>query len=280
MIRPKYLIADVDDTFTVAGSLHPEVLLAVRRAARAGLELILNTGRPAGYGATLLAYLPDVSAVIVENGGAFFDRKSAADPHEARAQFRIEPADDLRQRLQALSLHVAERAGLRFTPTADNDFRLTDYTVLRRLPKDREAKTVLAELSRLVAEESDGHGSLLASSIHLHFMLDGPLQENRRSKADGAAALLRARGITDPDKELATYAVSVGDSANDASLFSPGKFALSVGVRNIERYLPELGDCRPQHITAAAEGHGLIELIDNLLDEERCRGLPFRPGIG
>ena len=37
------------------------------------MEVILNTGRPAGYGATLLAYLPMVSAVIVENGGAWLD---------------------------------------------------------------------------------------------------------------------------------------------------------------------------------------------------------------
>ena len=72
---PRYLIADVDDTFTVAGHLHPVVFAAVARASAAGIEVILNTGRPAGYGAALLSYLPDVSAVIVENGGAWLDRR-------------------------------------------------------------------------------------------------------------------------------------------------------------------------------------------------------------
>ena len=42
----------------------------------AGIEVILNTGRSAGWGAALLAYLPGVSAVIVENGG--FGAQAAA----------------------------------------------------------------------------------------------------------------------------------------------------------------------------------------------------------
>ena len=56
-----------------------------------------------------------------------------------------------------------------------------------------------------------------------------------------------------------------GDSANDASLFEPGRFALPVGVRNLEKYLGELGANRPARLTRAAEGLGLIELIDELL---------------
>ena len=124
----------------------------------------------------------------------------------------------------------------------------------------------LAELSRLVEDESDQQGHILASSIHIHFMLDG---DARRSKAEGAAALLSRRGVTDANAELSRYAVSVGDSANDVSLFAPGRFALSVGVRNIERYLPELGSARPRHITHAPEGHGLVELLDALLKYHR-----------
>lgn len=259
----KYLIADVDDTFTVAGSLHGPVLEAVTRASLAGIEVILNTGRPAGYGATLLAYVRGISAVVVENGGAWFDRLApgaVADPHEAPLIYRDPPAPDLRAQLQALAGRVAQRAGLDFRETADCAFRLTDYTVLRRLPGG--APSLLQRLAELTVEESGGRGHLLASSIHLHFMLDG---ERRRGKADGVAAMLARRGLSGVDEVLATSAVTVGDSANDASLFTPGRFALSVGVRNIERYLPELGDCRPQHLTEAHEGHGLVELISAIL---------------
>lgn len=261
----KYLIADVDDTFTVAGFLHPQVLATVARAAAAGIEVILNTGRPAGYGAALLQYVDGVSAVVVENGGAWLDRRLLnTSDKEVALQYRVSPPPDLRQRLQALSERAALRVGLQFSPTADNAYRLTDYTVLRALPKDVDAAVLLAALAEHVAAQSDGVGRILASSIHIHFMLD-PRSAGPRSKADGVAALLARRGVKDPDAELQNFAIAVGDSANDASLFAPGRFALSVGVRNIEPYLPELGTARPARITRAAEGLGLIELIDDLL---------------
>ena len=128
-----------------------------------------------------------------------------------------------------------------------------------------EGAAVLARVREVVAEETAGQGGVLASSVHIHFFLDGP---RRRSKAHGVEALLLRRGVADPAGELSRWAVAVGDSANDASLFAPGRFALPVGVRNIERYLPELaelGEAAPRHVTQAPEGWGVIELIDDLL---------------
>lgn len=262
--RPRYLILDVDDTFTVRGALHPDALEAVERAARAGIEVILNTGRPAGFGATLLTYVRGVSAVVVENGGAWIDRRRAPElaAGETPVEFLAVPASDLKTRLVALSKRVARRLGLSFTPTADSAFRLTDYTVLRALPGGDEGLALLRALHEVTAQESEGQGRLLTSSIHIHFMLDGTVS---RSKADGVAAMLARRGLTDPHAELARWAVAVGDSPNDASFFEPGRFALSVGVRNIERFLPELGLLQPGYVTRAAEGLGLCELIEDLL---------------
>lgn len=278
---PRYLIADVDDTFTVGGRIHPQVLAAAARAEAAGIELILNTGRPAGFGAALLSYVPSVSAVVVENGGAWLDRLAppanptvegaddsraeplaAPDSGDLPLQFAVPPPPDLRERLIQLRELTAARLGLQLRPTADSAYRVTDHTAVRTLPAGSAGAALLERMSELVAEATAGAGHILASSIHIHFMLDG---ENRRSKARGVAALLAARGIADPAAELRSSAVSVGDSANDASLFEPGRFAMSVGVRNIERYLPELGGLRPRHITRAAEGIGLCELIDDLL---------------
>ena len=47
---PRYLILDVDDTLTVEGRLGVISLQALERASGAGLEVILNTGRSAGWG--------------------------------------------------------------------------------------------------------------------------------------------------------------------------------------------------------------------------------------
>lgn len=262
---PRYLILDVDDTLTVEGRLRAPSLAALARAAEAGVDVILNTGRSAGWGAALLAYLPGVSAVVVENGGAWFDRRlppiGGADG-EQPVQLRQAPDASLRARLVALRESAAARLGLPLWPTADDPFRLTDHTVVRTLPGGQEGAAAVAALRAAVREESGGQGDVLASSVHIHFFLDG---DAPRSKAAGVSALLARRGVAEPDAELARFAVAVGDSGNDASLFTPGRFALPVGVRNIERYLPELGACAPRHITQAAEGLGLLELVEDLL---------------
>lgn len=265
---PRYLILDVDDTLTVGGRLRPEGLAALQRAAAAGIEVILNTGRSAGWGAALAAYLPALSAVVVENGGAWFDLEDAGAGAElpARLAFDQEGRQEGRpgrEALYALRERVAARLMLPLVPTADDPFRLTDHTVVRAVPGGAEGAAILAEVRRVVAEETAGQGGVLASSVHIHFFIDGAGQE--RSKAAGVAALLGRRGVADPEAALRRHGVVVGDSGNDASFFVPGRFALSVGVRNIERYLPELGACRPRHITRAAEGEGLVELIEDLL---------------
>lgn len=284
----RYLVMDCDDTFTVAGSLSPPVLQAISHAAAEGLEIILNTGRPAGYGATLLGYVEGFTAAVMENGGAFIDALvpspagtvqtvPAHHRHELPLQLLCSPSGtdspaELRRRLTQLQERVAQKLGLKLTPTADNAYRVTDFTVLRTLtaPGASAAQSASAPLLDAIKEaiqaESAGQGSLLASSIHLHFMLDGGAP---RGKWQGVVELLRRRGISNPESVLATSAVSVGDSANDASLFVPGRFALSVGVANIARYLPELGPARPRHITHAPEGHGLVELLDALLKYHR-----------
>jgi hypothetical protein len=261
---PRYLILDVDDTLTVGGRLRPEGLSALQRASAAGMEVILNTGRSAGWGAALAAYLPGLSAVVVENGGAWFDLADLGSGAELPARLAFEgQGQGGRAALHALRERVAQRLGLSLVPTADDPFRLTDHTVVRSVPGGAEGAAILGEVRRVVAEETAGQGGVLASSVHIHFFLDGVGRE--RSKAAGVAALLERRGVADPTEALRRHAVAVGDSGNDASFFVPGRFALSVGVRNIERYLPELGVCRPRHITTAAEGEGLAELIEDLL---------------
>lgn len=267
----RYLILDVDGTLTVRDRLAPPVLAALQRAADAGLEIILNTGRSAGWGAALLAYVPGVSAVVVENGGAWFAR--AGGEEECYVTLRcpapVEVSRADRARLWALRERAEQALGLSLPPTADDPFRLTDHTAVRTVPPGPAGAQALARLRALVQEETAGLGDTLASSVHVHFMIDREAPAGApRSKADGALRLLQHRGIRDAADALRRHAAVVGDSGNDASLFAPGRFALTVGVANIAPYLPELaarGAAPPQHITRAAEGLGVVELIDDLL---------------
>jgi hypothetical protein len=54
--------------------------------------------------------------------------------------------------------------------------------------------------------------------------------------------------------------LTVGDSPNDASLFNPELFPLSLGVANVLDYASELV-YKPAYVTAMAEGEGFCELV-------------------
>ena len=198
MSRPGRLRAKATSSFTVRGGIHPEVLDAVASAERAGIEVILNTGRPAGYGATLLAYLPMVSAVIVENGGAWLDRHTPApslhtadgsrgSDHEHGLHF-FRPLDsDLRMKLGDLQARVARRLGRTFCTTADNQYRVSDYTVVRDLPGGHEGAKMLAELVRTdrhnhrrVAGDSDlAEGIKIVARAHQNLIWERTRHTNR-----------------------------------------------------------------------------------------------------
>jgi hydroxymethylpyrimidine pyrophosphatase-like HAD family hydrolase len=59
--------------------------------------------------------------------------------------------------------------------------------------------------------------------------------------------------------------VTVGDSPNDASLFNPQLFPLSVGVANVLDYASEL-IYQPAYVTTAVEGEGFCELARYLIE--------------
>ena len=93
--------------------------------------------------------------------------------------------------LRDLQARVAKRLGRTFCTTADNQYRVSDYTVVRDLPGGVEERRCSQRL-RVLSMKSNQQGQMLASSIHIHFMLDGA---ERRSKASGAEHLLARRGI-------------------------------------------------------------------------------------
>ena len=62
------VFTDVDGTLTTAGKLRASTLGALERLDRAGVPVVLVTGRPAGFAEAWARTLP-VSGVIAENGG-------------------------------------------------------------------------------------------------------------------------------------------------------------------------------------------------------------------
>ncbi|MCA9658087.1 MAG: HAD family phosphatase [Myxococcales bacterium] len=227
---------DVDGTLTRSGSLEPAVLGAIARLVDAGITVWPVSGRPTGEVMGLCRYLPGVSRGLAENGllEVIPDRVP---------RWLGTPTDKARLKAVGDLLNAEHGAGLELT--ADDFCRLGDVAYERA---GREE----AELLRLRAAAEAAGVHLIWSNVHVHLAEAIP---------DKGAALLHLAGELGIDP--ATI-VTVGDAPNDAGLFVPGRFGLTVGTADVGRqrdYFPHL----PQAMTAEREAAGFIELAEALL---------------
>jgi len=241
LARLRVLAADIDDTITAAGKLTPRTLGLFEEFEAAGLIVALVTGRSAGWAQALAGYLPGVRLVVGENGLVCFDsagRRDLGPPRDADFAFVL--AENADRVARALAL----------TRTDDDAFRLFERTFLRPAGFDADA---LRRCGQLV----DAGFEVIASSIHIHVRPSG------WDKADG---LLAALGL--PGVETDASILFVGDSSNDRPLFA--RFPrTSVGVRNVARFLDELGADQPAYITEGEAAAGFAEVGARLLLERR-----------
>lgn len=235
----RLVAADIDDTLTQAGKFTGELLAALSQLAQAGLHTLLVTGRSAGWGQALAAYLPGISGVIAENGLVWL--APGAEPLPLGV-FDSAPLADNTARLAAC---------YGWQPAEDNAFRLYDRTFLR--PPDFDQR----QLARC-RQQVDAGFEVLASSVHIHVKPAG------YSKS---TALLQVANTVCAVHDPAQEVLVIGDSPNDAPLFRV--FPLAVGVANVLDYRDELGADLPRFVTRYREGAGFLELTERLLARPR-----------
>lgn len=227
---------DVDGTLTRRGKLDPAVMEAIRRLDEAGVVVVPVSGRPTGEVLGLCRYLPGVSRGLAENGllEVIPDRPP---------RWLGRPTDKARLKAVGEAIDRELRVGLRLT--GDDFCRLGDVAYER---DGREE----GELLRLRAA-AEAHGvHLVWSNVHVH------LAEAVPDKGAALLQLVRELGVS----PLAV--ATIGDAPNDAGLFVPGRFGLTVGtadVRHQRAYLPAL----PGYVTAEPESAGFLELAELLL---------------
>lgn len=242
LARIRVLAADIDDTITTAGRLPPSTLECLQALDAAGIVVALVTGRPAGWAQALAGYLPGVKVAVAENGLVAFDAAGVRvdlGPHRDAAFF---------SRLTENAARLREAYALTVTP--DDAFRLFERTFKR--PASFDAAALVASQKVM-----DAGFEVMASSIHIHVRPSG------WGKAEGLLAALRPYSpdaCANPEDRI----LFVGDSSNDRSLFARLR-TTSVGVRNVTRFLDELGDDLPAYVTEAESGRGFAELVSALL---------------
>lgn len=237
----RLIAADLDGTLTKNGKFTPAFLRALEKLTAANIQVLIVTGRSAGWVQALKNYLPIIGA-IAENGGVFFPGFS----EEPKLLTPIENLTIYRQQLGDIFQHLKSQFP-DIVESGDNRFRLTDWTFDVRGLSNSNLQTI----QQLCREQNYG---FTYSNVQCHIK---PLQQ------DKATGLLQVLSEYFPQWDTEQI-ITVGDSPNDESLFDKSKFSLSVGVANIVDYVDKLRH-RPVYVTTNKEADGFCELVEMLL---------------
>jgi HAD superfamily hydrolase (TIGR01484 family) len=259
------VFTDIDDTLTSDGAITDDALLALTQLKDAGLHVIAITGRPVGWSAPFARSWP-VDAIIAENGAVALVREMAHSPHgevpvgvRRLYQQDVDTRKTNFQRMQQIAQRVLrEVAGS--TLAQDSAGRETDIAI----DHSEFAHLSSTDIARVVAMLQAEGMSATVSSIHVNAWFGA------HNKLEGARWIVRELYGRDLDAERARWAY-VGDSTNDQLMFEA--FGNSIGVANIQRFLPELAHL-PRYVTPSARGAGFAEVATALLQHRAPSGAP------
>lgn len=244
------VFSDIDDTLTTDGQLTAPAYAALEQLRRAGLRVILITGRPAGW-CDHIARMWPVDAVIGENGAFYYWHDQAARKLKCRHLL-----DDAARAANSGKLAAVRDSILRQVPgcavASDQFCRLYDLAI--DFCED-VAPLPVAAVDRIVALMEDAGMTAKISSIHVNGWF------GQYDKLSMAHLLLRERhGI-----ELAAErerCLFVGDSPNDAPLFA--YLPNAVGVANVMAFAERMS-ALPAYVTPSRGGAGFAELAQALI---------------
>jgi HAD superfamily hydrolase (TIGR01484 family) len=233
------ITTDIDGTLTKNHKFTPELLQAIDLINTKGLKLLLVTGRSAGWVSALANYLPIVGA-IAENGGIYFDAEGEMD--------LLTPIKSIEEHRDQLTMTFWKLQEIypQLQESIDSQFRITDLTF-------DVGDLNSTELGAIAAQCAVWGWGFTYSTIQCHIK---PLRQ------DKAAGIIQVIKNYFPELNPSQI-ITVGDSPNDASMFDSQLFPHSVGVANIQHYLPQLAH-QPRYITQLPEVAGFCELV-NLL---------------
>ena len=239
------LFADIDDTVTTHGHLTVEAYAGLEMLKRAGIRVVLVTGRPAGW-CDHIARMWPVDAVIGENGAFYAWHDAAARKLRTRHVFDEATRNANASRMKS----VADRV-LREVPgtalASDQFCRLYDIAIdfCEDVPP-----LAVADVQRIVAILEGAGMTAKVSSIHVNGWFGS------YDKLAMARLYARERCGFELDEER-ERCVFVGDSPNDAPMF--GYLPNSVGVANVTRFALPAAQA-PAYVTPSEAGAGFAQL--------------------
>ncbi len=244
------VFSDIDDTLTTDGKLTAQAYTALDDLRRAGLRVILITGRPAGW-CDHIARMWPVDAVVGENGAFYYWYDSAA--RKLRCRHLL---DETARRANSARLAAVRETILREVPgcavASDQFCRLYDLAI--DFCEDVPALPAAA-VDRIVALMQHAGMNAKVSSIHVNGWFGD------YDKLSTAHWLMRERFSLElaAERERCLF---VGDSPNDAPMFA--YLPYTVGVANVADFASRMS-ALPAYITPSRGGTGFAEVAQALI---------------
>jgi HAD superfamily hydrolase (TIGR01484 family) len=236
----RLIATDMDGTLTQGEEFDAKLLQILTRLSAARIDVLVTTGRSAGWVQAIATYLPVVGA-IAENGGLVYWN------HDPQPDL-IDKIDIIQHRRELQKVFQILQAKFpKIKESVDNPFRMTDWTfdVENLSPMELEQIELVCK--------SQGYG-FTYSTIQCHIK---PIYQD---KAYGLNRIIPQHFPHLKPSEI----VTVGDSPNDESMFNQAEFPLSVGVANVFKYRDRL-KYLPAYVTSKSEGEGFCELATLIL---------------
>ncbi len=248
------VFSDIDDTLTTDGRLTPPAYAALDELRRAGLRVILITGRPAGW-CDHIARMWPVDAVIGENGAFYCWHDDAA--RSLRCRHLLGDAERAANTGKLASVRDTILREVPGCAVASDQFcRLYDLAIdfcedVPALPQ--------AAVERIVDLMEGAGMTAKVSSIHVNGWF------GQYDKLSMAHLLLRERYGLELAQER-ERCMFVGDSPNDAPMFAYLPHA--VGVANVAAFAERM-EALPAYVTPSRGGAGFAELAQALIGARR-----------
>jgi hypothetical protein len=247
------VFTDVDGTLTTDGRLTSSTLLALETLSRHRVEVVLVSGRPAGWGECWARQLP-VAAVITENGGVTHVRTRRG------IEKRFAERDGQRQRHRtALLEHVTAAMASVKGARLSMDSAATEVDLAIDYAEDVQlGPTAAIRLEDFLRARGV---KAVRSSVHVNCWLGD------FDKRTAVERFLERQWKTSLEVDESRF-VYVGDSFNDQPMFVA--FPLSIGVANIKAIAAQL-EHPPAFVTRSPEGKGFGEVARAVLRARRTR---------
>ncbi|MBF0316138.1 MAG: HAD-IIB family hydrolase [Oligoflexia bacterium] len=245
------LLFDIDDTFTSDGKITADAFASLWKLYNSGVKVIAVTGRPAGW-CDHIARMWPVSGVIGENGALFFRMLEG----KLNKLHLVECDQVLRKKQMAEVWQQVSNEIPRAKLASDQNYREFDLAI--DFCEDVKPSLTTKEIDRIVQIFEAHHACAKISSIHINGWW------GVYDKLTSTKEVFKRLYSVDLEKaeENKKY-IFCGDSPNDAPMFQ--FFYHSIGVRNVERFLPRLPH-PPRYIASKESGEGFTEIIHTLLE--------------